>query len=208
MTHFVLRQYARTLVRKVHAWLDRPCAWRICKILADGWHHLVVYWHTRDKGELVFFLALGFPLVVLGFVIYFFFGATNHAQELNCLALNVYHEARGEPMAGQYAVAEVTMNRVASRYYPNTVCKVVFQKKWDVLRGRNVAAFSWTEFDTRPPPNEPSWRHARDVAEAVYHQKHVPQVDGALLYHSKRIRPSWARRKKPIAKVGKHVFYK
>ncbi|NIO43392.1 MAG: hypothetical protein GTO41_26515, partial [Burkholderiales bacterium] len=74
--------------------------------------------------------------IALGFVIYFFFGAKNHAQELNCLALNVYHEARGEPMAGQYAVAEVTMNRVASRRYPNTVCKVVFQKKWDVLRGR------------------------------------------------------------------------
>lgn len=208
VTYFVLRQYARTLVRKVRTWLDRACGWRICKLLSDGWHRLVVYWHTRDKGELVFFFALGLPLVVLGFVIYFFFGATNHGQELNCLALNVYHEARGEPTAGQYAVAEVTMNRVASRHYPNTVCKVVFQKKWDVLRGRNVAAFSWTEFDTRPPPNEPSWQHAREVAEAVYHQKHVPQLDGALHYHSKRIRPSWSRHKKPIARVGKHIFYK
>lgn len=190
-----------TLLRKARAW-------RAPKPLSDGWHRLLLYWHTRDKGELVFFLTLGVPLVVLGLVIYLFFGAPNHGQELNCLALNVYHESRGEPMAGQYAVAEVTMNRVASRRYPNTVCKVVFQKKWDVIRGRHVAAFSWTEFDTRPPPDGRSWQDAREVATVVYHGNHVPQVDGALFYHSKRIRPSWARRKKPIARVGKHIFYR
>src|SRR5919106_4678476 len=58
-----------------------------------------------------------------------------HARHLDCLARNVYYEARGEPIAGQYAVAEVTMNRKASPRYPKTVCEVVYQKE----------AFSWTE---------------------------------------------------------------
>ena len=46
-------------------------------------------------------------------------------EDLRCLAENIYHEARGEPLAGQYAVAEVTMNRVRSREFPNSVCAVV-----------------------------------------------------------------------------------
>ena len=60
-----------------------------------------------------------------------------HARSLECLALNVYYEARGESLAGQYAVAEVTMNRKSAARYPKTVCEVVYQK----------SAFSWTDDD-------------------------------------------------------------
>ena len=55
-------------------------------------------------------------------------------QELGCLAMNIYHEARGEPVKGKLAVAAVTMNRVKAKYYPDTVCEVVWQRK----------QFSWT----------------------------------------------------------------
>ena len=59
------------------------------------------------------------------------------AAALVCLALNIYFEARNQPTSGQIAVAEVTLNRVASRNYPNTVCGVVKQSN------KNGCAFSW-----------------------------------------------------------------
>src|SRR5882672_11161357 len=81
-------------------------------------------------------------------------------RNLACLARNVYFEARGEPTAGQYAVAEVTMNRKASGRYPDTVCGVVYQKNWDPLRKRYVGAFSWTELGALPAPRGEEWERA------------------------------------------------
>ena len=51
-----------------------------------------------------------------------------------CLALNIYNEARGEPIAGQYAVAQVTIQRTASPKWENTICGAVYEYK----------QFSWT----------------------------------------------------------------
>ena len=131
-----------------------------------------------------------------------------HARQLACLARNVYYEARGEPLAGQFAVAEVTMNRKASGRYPNGVCEVVHQKNWDPLRKRYVGAFSWTEFDVLPEPEGEEWRRARVVAEAVYYRRHEPKLDGALFFHATHIRPSWAREQTRVARIGRHVFYR
>lgn len=122
--------------------------------------------------------------------------------------MNVYYEARGEPLLGQYAVAEVTMNRVASERYPDTVCEVVYQKRWDPLRKRHVGAFSWTEFDVVPHPEGEEWQRAWDVAKAVYYGERPPMLDGAVHYHATYIRPSWARGKQHIARIGRHVFYR
>jgi spore germination cell wall hydrolase CwlJ-like protein len=129
-------------------------------------------------------------------------------RELTCLALNVYFEARGEPLAGQYAVAEVTMNRVASPLYPHTVCGVVYQRNWDPLRRRYVGAFSWTELRLRGSPRGEEWIRAVKVARETYRGEHPPTVHGALFYHSIYIKPSWARNKKPVATIGDHVFYR
>jgi spore germination cell wall hydrolase CwlJ-like protein len=132
----------------------------------------------------------------------------NERRDLTCLALNVYFEARGEPEAGHYAVAEVTMNRVASRRYPNTVCGVVYEKRWDRLRGRYVSAFSWTEFDTRPSPKSDEFQRAWRIAEEVYYGRHTPVANGALWYHATRVRPSWAREHVVVARIGRHIFYR
>jgi spore germination cell wall hydrolase CwlJ-like protein len=131
-----------------------------------------------------------------------------HRQNLECLARNVYFEARGEPLAGQYAVAEVTLNRQASRYYPRTICEVVYQKNWDPLRKRYVGAFSWTEFDALPEPSGEEWQRAWRVAEAVYYGKAVPKLQGALHFHATYIKPDWAKSKQRVARIGRHVFYK
>ena len=100
------------------------------------------------------------------------------------------------------------MNRVASSHYPNSVCEVVYEKNWDRRRKRYVGAFSWTEFDVRPMPQGEGWRSAQDVAATVYYGRNEPQLSGATLYHAVYIRPSWARGQKPVARIGRHVFYR
>lgn len=180
-----------------------------CATLAwDAWYSVRLFWYTTEKGVWIF--ASVVLIIVVGFGL-LGRAASQHKsdrEELLCLALNVYHEARGEPTAGQYAVAEVTMNRVASWRYPNTVCGVVYQKNWDWLRKRHVGAFSWTEFDVNPRPVGVAWMRAWEVAEEVYYQRHTPQVQDALHYHANYILPSWARKKKPLARIGRHVFYR
>lgn len=174
----------------------------------------VFFWHTREMGGLAFLGLVA--AVVAAFSVLVHFAIVGHDrsrevrernQDLTCLAKNIYYEARGEPIDGQYAVAEVTLNRVASKHYPNTVCDVVYQENFDVIRKRNVSAFSWTELDVSPPMDQKLWGRAWEVAEDVYDDEAVPRVEGALFYHSTYIRPRWARRKRPIATIGNHVFY-
>ncbi len=182
--------------------------------LLSRWSNdLRFFWHTKiwrgqDTWPWVILLLIGFTLSM--------FVAINHGlksnsaekRELTCLALNVYYEARGESQAGKYAVAEVTMNRVVSRRFPETVCDVVYEKRWDYLRKRYVGAFSWTEFDRLDDPEGNAWDEAREVAEAIYLGRHPPQLSGALHYHAYYIKPSWARGQEPVARIGGHVFYK
>ena len=174
-------------------------------------------WHTADKsvGAAVVLLALVLAGFGLGLQMLFAQDDERRAaareaerRSLECLARNVYFESRGEPVAGMYAVAEVTMNRKASGRYPATVCGVVYQKNWDPLRKRYVGAFSWTEFDDLPAPAGEPWQQAWEVAEAVYYGREPPVLEGATHFHAVYIKPDWARRKKPIARIGGHVFYK
>jgi spore germination cell wall hydrolase CwlJ-like protein len=128
--------------------------------------------------------------------------------DLACLAENVYHEGRGEPLAGQLAIAEVTMNRVASPLFPDTICEVVHEKRWDAIRKRYVGAFSWTELASLRRPRGEAWEQAVAIAVAVYDEREPPSVDGALFYHARYIKPAWAKTKRPIAQIGNHVFYR
>ncbi len=166
------------------------------------------YWHTRDKTPLIVVSLVSLGIAAIGFLMYSMSALASERREVTCLAMNVYYEARGEQLAGQYAVAEVTMNRVASARYPGTVCEVVYQKRWDPLRKRYVSAFSWTEFDLVPHPYGEPWQQAWEVAKAVYEGQQPPTVNGALLYHARYIKPSWSRGKRPVARVGAHIFYR
>jgi N-acetylmuramoyl-L-alanine amidase len=167
-----------------------------------------VSWYALDKGPLVTAVVLALIVSLFGAALHVVHSHRERARNLTCLALNVYFEARGEPKAGQIAVAEVTMNRLASRRYPDTVCGVVFQKNWDTLRGRYVGAFSWTELDNIPEPVGEEWQRARQVAEAVYNRRETPVLGGALFYHATYIKPSWAKGKRKVARIGRHVFYR
>jgi N-acetylmuramoyl-L-alanine amidase len=187
------------------------------RYLTDLWYHTRLAWYTADKEACVFVTLICGFLTVLGFAMQAVLAhqddrrnVTREVQvrELACLARNVYYEARGEPVAGQYAVAEVTMNRKASRHYPKTVCEVVHEKNWDPIRKRYVGAFSWTEFDSLPEPSGEEWDLARKIAEAVYHGRALPTMQGALFFHATYIKPDWAKEKKRIARIGRHVFYR
>ena len=179
-----------------------------CKLSPAGiWSEIRFYWMSGDRSNLVFSIALSMTFLVLGVFIVRTITTQSHAQEVQCLALNIYHEARGEPDEGKYAVASVTLNRVSSKHYPDTVCKVVYQKGWDNLRNRYVSAFSWTELDAGFSTNDKAWRKASKIAEEVYYNPEAQNLKEALFYHAKHIRPSWARKKVSVARIGRHIFY-
>lgn len=172
------------------------------------------FWFMRDKENILFFALFGLGIALIGSMVYFVYvdhlrirWAQQRQADLMCLARNVYYEARGEPPEGQFAVAEVTMNRVASRQFPDTVCEVVYEKRLDMVRNRLVGAFSWTEFDSVEEPRGIQWERARRAAEAIYDKQHEPAIPHALFYHSESIEPRWAKQKNRVAKIGRHIFY-
>lgn len=165
------------------------------------------------KAGLAYGGALSLPFIALGCLTAYAYvdhvrarAESQRVADLDCLARNVYYEARGEPLVGQYAVAEVTMNRVASRFFPDTVCEVVYEFRWDSSRQRNVGAFSWTELSL-PPPYGFEWRKAKAVASTVYDNQEAPFVSGALFFHATYISPDWAGTKNRVARIGRHLFY-
>ena len=125
---------------------------------------------------------------------------------VTCLALNIYHEARGESSVGQLAVGMVTLNRVKSDRYPNTICKVVWQ------RGQ----FSWThDGKSDRPYNKTAWKQSQVIAAFLYKDylnfiKMHPDIDftkGALYYYAPDLaNPYWANKMNITAVIGSHVF--
>ena len=128
------------------------------------------------------------------------FNAQTEGAEEDCLANAVYFEARGEPLQGQLAVAEVVMNRAASGRYPATLCEVVVQP----------AQFSFVRRGVIPRADRASeaWRRAVAVAR-IAKQRMVERVlpSSCLWYHANYVSPSWGRRLARNAQIGLHIFY-
>lgn len=132
-------------------------------------------------------------------------GTLAQANELDCLAFNIYHEARSEPLAGQYAVAYVTLNRVKDSRWPNSICEVVKQKK------RNICQFSWycDGKDDRPYEVN-SYIESRQVALDVLinPENSWLNVGQATHYHTVDVSPNWSKSLEEIGTVGRHIFYR
>jgi len=127
-------------------------------------------------------------------------------KQRKCLAIGIYYEARGETLKGQLAVAEVILNRVKSKLYPNNVCDVVYQ-------GSNLTTgcqFSFTcDGVAEKPHDKRAWRQARSVAEqALLGRVRDNVVGSALFYHADYVRPRWANKMIEVTKVGRHIFYR
>lgn len=127
-------------------------------------------------------------------------------REQRCLAAAVYFEARGEPVSGQAAVAQVVLNRVKAPAYPSTVCGVVYQnKKW-----RNRCQFSFACDGIRDKvTDKKSYAQAQKVAKNVTSGKSWSRKIGSSThYHATYVSPKWAKKMKRITKIGRHIFYK
>jgi N-acetylmuramoyl-L-alanine amidase len=127
-------------------------------------------------------------------------------RQLDCLAINIYKEAGNEPFEGKVAVAQVTMNRVASDQFPNDVCQVVYQKTKGT---RVVCQFSWycDSVQKTRRPNPPTYNESYEVAKKVLLEGfRLKMLDDALFYHATYVNPNWRLDK--IGKIGVHIFYK
>jgi len=127
-----------------------------------------------------------------------------------CLAMNIYHEARGEPLAGQIATANVVMNRVTSPRYPDSICSVVKQGHyWKNHPIRNRCSFSWwCDGIADTPQNEESWAQSVSLAYKIQ-GGFIPDItEGATHYHATYVMPYWADDYYAIAQIGDHIFYK
>lgn len=126
-------------------------------------------------------------------------------DELRCLALNIYFEARGEADEGQRAVGHVVMNRVGSPRFPNTVCEVVQQGAADRLY--HCQFTWWCDGLSNRPLEIDAWKSSMRLAFSVYVGKSKDPTGGALWYHADYVRPIWRTDLKRNCKIGTHIFY-
>lgn len=128
-------------------------------------------------------------------------------QELHCLALNIYFEARGEPLAGKVAVGHVVLNRVASPRFPKGICSVVRQGG---EKRRHRCQFSWyCDGQSDRPRNKRAWEEAIFVAKMIKGGMTQDPTHGAMWYHAVYVAPDWSRDFAPSeqVKIGRHIFY-
>lgn len=122
-----------------------------------------------------------------------------------CLSEALYFEARGETVKGQFAVAEVILNRVTSSHFPNTPCGVIRQGT-----GRKYQCqFTYTCDGYKEVINEEkAFERVSKVARAVLDGKGDALTDGATHYHTTAVSPRWSRVFTKTARIGVHIFYR
>lgn len=119
-------------------------------------------------------------------------------KDLECLAKNVYHEARGESVSGQYAVAAVTVNRVRDSRFPLGLCNVVYQS----------GQFSWVrELKSHLPKDREAYQRAKYIAATYLSGAVKDPTNGALWYHTYHVKPKWRHYVSRTTQIGSHIFY-
>lgn len=130
--------------------------------------------------------------------------AIERYKQIQCLAKNIYFEARDQSELGQRAVAWVTLNRVVSEDYPSTICEVVWEPK----------QFSWThDGKSDEPKNQEAWYRAKNLAELVYNRYYgirqfVDPTDGAVMFHATYVKPFWRKHFEKTVRIDDHIFYR
>tara|TARA_B100000780_G_scaffold219754_1_gene158822 strand:- start:2971 stop:3387 length:417 start_codon:yes stop_codon:yes gene_type:complete len=131
-----------------------------------------------------------------------------------CLALNLYHEARDQPIVGQIAVGFSTLNRVKDERYPSTVCGVVKQAKYHEWNTeypiRHRCQYSWfCDGLSDMPKNDKAMLEASILAHAIYHGSVTDISEGATHYHATWIdTPYWAEHMTTVFTINDHIFYR
>ena len=127
-------------------------------------------------------------------------------KDVQCLAHNLYREARGEGELGMSAVGYVVLNRTQARGFPSTVCGVIYEKRY--VKGRPFCQFSWV---CRPPKGRiqpSSFERAREIAILVLKREIRNPIGNALYFHERSIRPPrFAKASNYVGAVGNHRFF-
>lgn len=122
------------------------------------------------------------------------------SPEMECLAGAVYFESRGEPVAGQLAVAQVVVNRAESRQFPSSYCGVVYQRsQFSFVKGGNMP---------RIQRASPAWKRAKTIARIAHEGMWDSKAGDSLYFHAKYVRPNWSRKKVARATIDSHIFYR
>jgi spore germination cell wall hydrolase CwlJ-like protein len=161
----------------------------------------------QDLSVLYYLLRLSTSILLVLFI--FFNSSVSQASysDEEWLALNIYHESRGEHLMGKIAVAIVTLNRVDAECYPNTIKGVVTQKR----------QFSWYDGSkTFEIKEKNKYELCLSISKAIlkfWHnetfKKMIGQtvLNGVKWYHSKEVKPSWSKGKDVVVVIGDHLFY-
>lgn len=150
--------------------------------------------------------------------------------EAYCLAQNIYWESSIDNLAGQAAVADVVLNRVENKKYPNTICEVVKQgpvrESWKTKKDanlpdneriynpiRNRCQFSWycdgRSEDVQSPEENPKWRLAQEIAYKMIKFDYLRGIsEGATHYHATYVSPEWSKEYTIVGRIGLHIFYR
>ena len=137
--------------------------------------------------------------------------------ELECMSMNIYFEAALESTAGKLAVAQVTLNRVRSENYPNTVCSVVKQGKHyeSGFPVRDRCQFSWyCDGNSDEVRNQRAWKEVQKTANLAmikYGKMKAEGLDyteGARFYHTFEVSPRWSKVYPVVGRIGDHIFYR
>lgn len=151
----------------------------------------------------------------------------DNRPELYCLAQNIYFEAKSEPLAGQYAVADVVLNRVQDTRYPNTICEVVregpIRESWKTRQHadlsdneriyypiKNRCQFSWyCDGKADTVRDNDAWRQAQIIAYQIVHTDKMRGItEGATHYHADYVSPGWASKIQLVGSISTHIFYR
>lgn len=122
--------------------------------------------------------------------------------EIDCLAMNIYHEANNESKLGKIAVGNVTMNRVKSREFPRSVCGVIAQTY------KGACQFSWFCSGKLQQVSHVAYRDIRKLATKIYNGEIKDVTRGALFFHNPSVTPEWAKEKEMTVEIGNHKFYR
>ena len=133
--------------------------------------------------------------------------------ELACLATAIYFEARGEPMVGQVAVAQVVLNRVYDERYPDTICDVVKQGYYYSWNPKIPIPFKcqftfWCDKKDEVIKDETAYMWASEIAIASMNGVLYDTTNGATHYHAYYVQPSWSKRFTQTVRINDHIFYR
>lgn len=121
-------------------------------------------------------------------------------EQMRCLAGAVYFESRGEPLAGQLAVAETVINRSEDRRWPASYCGVVYQR----------SQFSFVKNGRMPNirTSSAAWDRAKAIARIAHEGLWETEAKDAVYFHAKYVRPGWSRSKTRLTQIDTHIFYR